>query len=112
VSWFTTALIFGAYLGAVFFETKDWVAGVGLVLATLIAGATYKRGGKMIEGALVTVIVMVLLLFGSWSVAAILVAFLVVASSISVPILRLENPFSFLFRWKEKNQSVKVTLRR
>jgi hypothetical protein len=26
--------------------------------------------------------------------------------------LRLENPFSFLFRWKEKNQSVKVTLRR
>ncbi len=91
--WFITALIFGAYLGAMFLETRDWVAGAGLALAIYLVGATYERGGKMIEWSLIVITVMVLLLFGSWSVVLTLTAFILFAASVATVFLKVANLF-------------------
>ncbi len=90
---FAWALFFVVLLGAMFFETRDWVAGAGLVLAVPVAGITNKeRGGKMLEGMLAAFIVLVLLFLGSWEVALAVATFLLVII-LSAKLLKQANLF-------------------
>lgn len=76
-----------------FFDTRDWVAGAGLALAIPMAGITYKeRGGKMIEGILAAVIVLLLLSFASWRVVLAVSVFLLLII-VSGKLLRMANLF-------------------
>lgn len=76
---FAWALFFVVLLGAMFFETNDWVAGAGLALAVPMAGITHREGGgKMIEGVLAAVIVLLLLFFASWGVTLAVTIFLLI----------------------------------
>ncbi len=110
---FVSALLFVAYFGAAFLDSMDWVAGIGLILAIIVAAITCKTGGRsMIAGMVWTGVVVACVSIGSFVIVLALIG-----PIFAPPLVDRMRPF-FHKRWPEfedqedQAESPGVTLRR